>query len=551
MLGNIRLAHASGNGDEAAGYVVRVARALDRRRLAAVALLALLLSLGPLFSAELFDLFSPGEVGLAWFEHFIELAVIAAALMAVFTLLDEALPRRLPLRLAVICAALLCSSVVLALMLYAYYAHGLEHLPPPLRLLADSMRWGLPAVFLALIADVHKRAMQSDSAANAAESTRARFGQGESEQQLALLQAQIEPHFLFNVLGNVRRLYRTRPEAGASAVASLMRYLRTALPQVRNQNGCLADEIELVRSYLDLFQVRMGARLTCSIEADPALHAAEFPPMLLMILVENAIKHGLEPAGGGHVHIEAQRREDTLEVAVQDDGAGFGAAGSSGTGVGLANVRRQLAARYQNEARLTLEAREPRGANATISIPLRIGHATDPAPPKSSGPEAPPGREVRSPPHSERRTTTISAFARWLRTHRGAVAVAAVLSFAAPITFLTGSLQRHARADSRRLVEPRVLVDSLRRRVLVPASDHRLHLPAPRAQGRAVRPRVDLAAGRHGSSGYRQPVDEPAGGHSHRARRGAKRPDDEPVFLHAVPHDGPSLLCAPATRPHP
>ena len=79
-------------------------------------------------------------------------------------------------------------------------------------------------------------------------------------------QAQIEPHFLFNVLGNVRRLYRTRPQAGADAIASLMRYLRTALPQLRSGSGNLGDELELVRSCLDLFQVRMGARLTMCAE---------------------------------------------------------------------------------------------------------------------------------------------------------------------------------------------------------------------------------------------------------------------------------------------
>ncbi len=373
MLGSIHLALPHGDDD----YVVRVARALDRRRLAAVALVTLLLSLAPLFSSTLLDFFSPAEIALEWFKHFVELAVIAAALMAAYTLLDEALPRRLPLRLAIVCAMLFGLSTVLTVLLYAYYAHGFEHLPPPLRLLADSLRWGLPAVFLALIADVHHRALLTDSAANAAEVSRAQLAQGESEQQLALLQAQIEPHFLFNVLGNVRRLYRTRPQAGADAIASLMRYLRTALPQLRSRSGCLGDEIELVRSYLDLFQVRMGARLTFSIEAEPTLREAEFPPMLLITLVENAIKHGLEPAGGGHVLVRARRRRDLLEVAVLDDGAGFGAAASSGIGVGLANVRRQLAARYQNQARLTLETREPRGASATLSIPLRAAQAAD------------------------------------------------------------------------------------------------------------------------------------------------------------------------------
>jgi hypothetical protein len=348
---------------------------MDWQRLAAVALVTLLLSLGALVNPTLLDFFSPAEIALAWLEHLAELAVIAAALLAVFTML----PRSMPFRLAVMPAVLLAASVMLAVLLHAYYAGGFEHLPPPLRMLADSLRWGLPAVFLALIADVHQRALQANSAAHAAELARAQLEQGEIEQQLALLQAQIEPHFLFNMLGNVRRLYRMRPQAGAEAVGSLMRYLRMALPQMRSGRASLGEEIAVVRAYLDLFQLRMGSRLVVSIEVDDGLDDAEFPPMLLITLVENAIKHGLEPAGGGRIEIHARRRRDVLEVTVLDDGAGFGATASTGTGVGLVNVRRQLAARYAGRARLTLEAREPRGAGSTIAIPLGKAQAMAPA----------------------------------------------------------------------------------------------------------------------------------------------------------------------------
>ena len=359
-------------------YAARVVRALGGGRLVAVALVTLLLSMGPLFNSDLFGFFSPAEIALNWLEHLVELAVLAVVLTVAYTLLDEALPQPTPLRLAILCAMLYGLSVVLTLLLFGYYAHGFEHLPPPLRLLADSLRFGMPAVFLALVANVHRRALLADSAAQAAENSRAHLALDESEQQLALLQAQIEPHFLFNVLGNVRRLYHTRPQAGSEAIASLMRYLRAALPQLRSQSGCLGDEFELARAYLDLCKVRMGARLSVSLEADPALLAAEFPPMLLITLVENAIKHGVEPAARGHVSVSARRRRRMLEVSVLDDGAGFGAAGSDGTGVGLANVQRQLAARYRGKAQLILEAREPRGAIATICIPLQTTTAFSP-----------------------------------------------------------------------------------------------------------------------------------------------------------------------------
>ena len=288
-------------------------------------------------------------------EHLFELAVIAAILLGAFTLADNALPRGKPLRIAMICVLLLALSFVLSVLLHVYYAGGVEYLPPALRMVADALRWGLPAVFLVLIGDMHKRALQADSVAHAAELARAQLQQGESERQLALLQAQIEPHFLFNILGNVRRLYRTRPSAGAEAVGNLMHYLRTALPQLRSQRASLGDEIAVVQAYLDLFKLRMGPQLNISIKIAPDLRGAEFPPMLLMTLVENAMKHGLEPVGGGCIEVRARRRRGMLEVSVIDDGAGFGATATGGTGVGIVNVRRQLAARYRDLGRLTLQ----------------------------------------------------------------------------------------------------------------------------------------------------------------------------------------------------
>ena len=366
------------------GLAARVGRGLCWGRLAVTALVTLLLSLGALTSPTLLQFFSPAEIVLAWLGYLAELAVIAAVLLVAFAALDGMLPRRMPLRLPVIAAMLLALSALLAVLLHAYFAGGFGHLPPPLRMLADSLRWGLPAAFLALIADVHQRALQADSAAHAAEIARAQLRQAESEQQLALLQAQIEPHFLFNMLGNVRRLYRTDPRSGAEAIDSLMHYLRGALPQLRSRRASFGEEISLVRAYLDLFKLRMGAQLVFSIEIEDGLQDAEFPPMLLLTLVENAIKHGLEPAGGGRIEVRARRRRGLLEVRVLDDGAGFGATASSGTGVGLVNVRRQLAARYPDRARLTLAGRRPRGASATIEIPLR----------SAAGVEALPGEAV-------------------------------------------------------------------------------------------------------------------------------------------------------------
>jgi hypothetical protein len=372
-------------------YVRRVVRALDRRRVGVVALAALLLSAGPLTGSGVLQFFTPAEIAVVWLEHLLELAILAAILTIVFTLADEALAGvSARLRLGLLCAMLLCMSGVLSLLLYGYYAHGFDRLPPSARLVADALRFGLPAVFLVLVADVHRRALQIDSAAHAAEMQQQRLDDDEAEQQLALLQAQIEPHFLFNVLGNVRRLYRTAPDAGSEMIDNLMRYLRAALPQLRSRRTTLRDETELVRAYVDLLRVRMGTRIAFSVEADAALGDAEFPPMLLVTLVENAIKHGVEPVGGGSVGVRALRVRDTLNAIVFDDGAGLGAATSGGTGVGLANIRRQLAARYGSAARLTVEPRVPRGTSATISMPFRTAMVAER--PIASGP---PGHTIR------------------------------------------------------------------------------------------------------------------------------------------------------------
>jgi sensor histidine kinase YesM len=367
------------------GLARRVVRRIDAPRIGAVALVTVLVSVRPMLSGQSLDFFTPGEIAWAWMEHLLELSSLAAVLMLAYTCLDATLPRHTPLRLTLLCTMLLFLSAMLTLVLHAYYAHGVEHLPPPLRLFADSLRFGLPAVFLACVADVHQRALQAVRAADAAEGGRVRLGHEEAEHRLAVLQAQIEPHFLFNVLGNVRRLYRTQPRAGAQAIASLTVLLKAVRPQMRSRCASLGEELETVRSYVHLFQVRMGDRLSFRIDVDGSLHGARFPPMLLITLVENAIKHGVEPVGGGIISVRARACGERLEVTVEDDGAGFGAAGSAGTGVGLANIRRQLDARYGATARLLLESREPRGACATLTIPLQFDVAGEPREPARTG----------------------------------------------------------------------------------------------------------------------------------------------------------------------
>jgi sensor histidine kinase YesM len=196
--------------------------------------------------------------------------------------------------------------------------------------------------------------------------------------RLSALQAQIEPHFLFNTLANVKRLYETTPTRGRAMLASLIDYLRAVLPSMRENGSTLGRELELARSFLTILQMRMGERLSFSIDAPAALLATPMPPMILATLLENSIKHGLAPLPeGGRIDISAQRSGDHLVLVVRDNGAGIKAVG--GSGVGLANTRSRLTALYGADATLDLAASAPRGFVATVRIPA---FATDvmPAP---------------------------------------------------------------------------------------------------------------------------------------------------------------------------
>ena len=187
---------------------------------------------------------------------------------------------------------------------------------------------------------------------------------------LGVLQAQIEPHFLFNTLAAVRSLVITNPNQATEAIDALVDYLRATIPRLRDTqlDSTLGQQLEICESYLRLMSIRMG-RLTWAVHCAPALHGIAFPPLLLMTLVENAIKHGVEPkAGPGTIAIEVQRTATTLVVSVNDDGDGLRE--PLGSGVGLQNVREQLRARYRGHAQFNLTSATGRGTTARIELDL-------------------------------------------------------------------------------------------------------------------------------------------------------------------------------------
>jgi len=204
-----------------------------------------------------------------------------------------------------------------------------------------------------------------------AEAERLLLSKHAMESELKLMQAQIEPHFLFNTLASVQYLTETDPPQATRLLGHLLSYLRAALPQMRSASTTLGQEIEFAEAYLNILKMRMGPRLDFSVEVPDSLRTHPFPPVLLISIVENAVTHGLEPlAAGGHVTISARQQGDRVLVTVKDTGIGLSGASQPGRGVGLLNVRERLAALYGERGRFSLEEGKPRGAQATIEIPV-------------------------------------------------------------------------------------------------------------------------------------------------------------------------------------
>jgi len=192
-----------------------------------------------------------------------------------------------------------------------------------------------------------------------------------TEAKLQALQAQVEPHFLYNTLANVQALTEVDPVAAHAMVGHLIQYLRAALPKMRENISTVDQEVELVQAYLNILKIRMGERLSFAISVDAAAKALAFPPLMLPSLVENAIKHGLEPQReGGRIDITAAVTGDKLLVCVKDTGRGFKQDQEVlGGGVGLANLRERLAALYGATASFSISANLPHGVVAQIEIP--------------------------------------------------------------------------------------------------------------------------------------------------------------------------------------
>ncbi|MES2017574.1 MAG: histidine kinase [Pseudomonadota bacterium] len=298
---------------------------------------------------------------------------ITLVLLATLRLSEVALPAALVERMSAasdVCAALLLCAIALC-GIVAGLAFGFALVPP-----LFGYNW-LGAFRSAPIAGIKLALFLLVLAAGNRAWWRARMRQQAMqreaiEAQLRLLQAQIEPHFLFNTLANVQSLMDYDPARAKRMLEAFSDYLRTGLLQLRETDSTLGAELEMVHAYLELLQIRMEDRLTFAIDASIEARAARLPTLLLQPLVENAIHHGLEPKiEGGHIRISATLDNGRISVHVDDDGMGLDARRRtlrSGTGMALANLRARLHTRYGAHAQLALLGRTE-GARATLELP--------------------------------------------------------------------------------------------------------------------------------------------------------------------------------------
>lgn len=247
----------------------------------------------------------------------------------------------------------------------------------PFHILSHGNDRMVPIVFAVLIAGfgLHYFATREHLSKEAA--ARSEAQRLATESQLRLLRAQLEPHMLFNTLANLRSLVKEDPQQAEVMIDRLITYLRSALAASRTEASTLSNEFAQLRAYLDIMSLRMGPRLTYRLELPGDLEQVAVPPMLLQPLIENAIKHGLEPkVGAGNIDVIARQVDAHVEISVIDSGLGLPpkgearkSVGAAGGSYGLLHVRQRLAAVYGPQATLTLTPKEPTGICARVRIP--------------------------------------------------------------------------------------------------------------------------------------------------------------------------------------
>jgi LytS/YehU family sensor histidine kinase len=303
--------------------------------------------------------------------------VVGFAVMLAYGLLEQrpAKPsRRLPawvlqligVVVAVPIGVLLAHSFSMAIDMHS--AHDRPQTTSLITVLVEGLLFG---PWIALGAMVRQRDVFARDQALEFELERSELEREASEARLRLLQAQVKPHFLFNTLANVQALVDAGSPQASSVLKSLTAYLRAAVPRLQESTTTIGQEIDLARAYLEVMHMRMPDRLQFALNVDEHAAALRCPPMTLLTLVENAVRHGIDPGeDGGRIDIDVSALDGRCKVRVTDTGVGM-RANSSGLGSGLASLRERMQLAFGGEAELRLEPIEPRGVRASLEFPAR------------------------------------------------------------------------------------------------------------------------------------------------------------------------------------
>jgi sensor histidine kinase YesM len=349
--------------------LLRACQAFTWRRVGAVSILCLILSTQVLAQPDLFEYWSLERVIEGWGYYLAELVLAGFAMLGGFAFAESITEGDGPRR-AIVVGIVLPASAALgyAVAVWLLYSPGFSIFS--MQYVGDTLRMTVLGAAVALIYMLRRRSDAATKAMHETKVAQQALAKQTLEARLQLMEAQIEPHFLFNSLANVQRLYETQPELGEHLIEDLKIYLRAALPQMRETRTTLGREAELCRAYLGVLKARMGDRLHFTVDVPTELSHQAFPPMMVITLVENAVKHGIHKSpGGGTVVVRAHRNGKHLILEVVDTGVGFH--GTSGKGVGLANIRARLSAVFGDRAELSLCANEPSGVVAAIAVPLQ------------------------------------------------------------------------------------------------------------------------------------------------------------------------------------
>lgn len=321
-------------------------------------------------------------LSLGWTSSYVSLLfralLISIVLMLVFGLLER-WPRRLPRWIARWVLQVVSIAVSLPFIVAIIYWLSTPDGAPLFyddkdRMDGYSVLTGTGLLFapwVAMSALMRDRDSQVRNQAIAFERERGELERKATDARLRLLQAQVQPHFLFNTLANVRELVDSGSAQASAVLNSLIAYLRAAVPKLQDPVTTIGHEIELIRAYLELMHMRMPDRLQFSILADDATLDLRCPPMTLMTLVENAVRHGIDPSEeGGRIEVSVRLQEGRVRAQVTDTGIGMRTTGK-GLGTGLSTLRERLQLSFGPDAHMRLLALEPHGVSVEVWFPAQ------------------------------------------------------------------------------------------------------------------------------------------------------------------------------------